>query len=223
MKKRLLLLFCIVTSTLLLAQKPSKEDFFIAGKIIDAKTNQALEYATVVLKNTKTQRISGGITNENGAFNILIPKGTYDISVEYISFKTIKLPVQEISSNKNLGTIKLTEDASNLDEVFIISEKSTVEIRLDKKIYNVGKDMTVKGGTASDVLDNIPSVDIDNQGTVSLRGNENVRILIDGKPSALVGLSGADALRQLPSDAIERVEVITSPLQDMILKEQQES
>ena len=211
MKKRLLLLFCIVTSTLLFAQKPSKEDFFIAGKIIDAKTNQALEYATVVLKNTKTQRISGGITNENGAFNILTPKGTYDISVEYISFKTIKLPVQEISSNKNLGTIKLTEDASNLDEVFIISEKSTVEIRLDKKIYNVGKDMTVKGGTASDVLDNIPSVDIDNQGTVSLRGNENVRILIDGKPSALVGLSGADALRQLPSDAIERVEVITSP------------
>jgi hypothetical protein len=93
MKKRLLLLFCIVTSTLLLAQKPSKEDFFIAGKIIDAKTNQALEYATVVLKNTKTQRISGGITNENGAFNILTPKGTYDISVEYISFKSSLLAI----------------------------------------------------------------------------------------------------------------------------------
>ena len=211
MKKTLLLLLCIFTSTLLMAQRPSKQGFSITGKVVDAKTNQALEYATVVLKNTKTQKISGGITDEKGAFKILTPKGTYQISIEYISFKTIKLAVQEISSNKNLGTIKLTEDASSLDEVFIIAEKSTVEIRLDKKIYNVGKDMTVKGGTASDVLDNVPSVDVDAEGTVSLRGSENVRILIDGKPSALVGLSGADALKQLPSDAIERVEVITSP------------
>ena len=86
-----------------------------------------------------------------------------------------------------------------------------MEIRLDKRIYNVGKDMTVRGGSASDVLDNVPSVDVDVEGNVSLRGNENVRILIDGKPSALVGLSGTDALRQLPADAIERVEVVTSP------------
>ena len=98
-----------------------------------------------------------------------------------------------------------------MDEIVIIAEKSTVEIRLDKRIYNVGKDMTVKGGSASDVLDNVPSVDVDVEGNVSLRGNENVRILIDGKPSALVGLSGSEALRQLPADAIERVEVVTSP------------
>ena len=105
----------------------------------------------------------------------------------------------------------MSEDESNLDEVVIIAEKSTVDIRLDKRIYNVGKDMTVKGGSASDVLDNVPSVNVDVEGTVSLRGSENVRILIDGKPSALVGLSGTDALRQLPAEAIERVEVITSP------------
>ena len=104
-----------------------------------------------------------------------------------------------------------SEDADELDEIVIIAEKSTVEIRLDKRIYNVGKDMTVRGGSASDVLDNVPSVDVDVEGNVSLRGNENVRILIDGKPSALVGLSGTDALRQLPADAIERVEVVTSP------------
>jgi outer membrane receptor protein involved in Fe transport len=194
-----------------LAQRPFQKGISITGKVVEAKTNQVLEYATVVLKNIKTQKISGGITDEKGAFSILTPKGTYEISIEYISFKTKKLPVQEILSSKNLGTIKLTEDANSLDEVFIVAEKSTVEIRLDKKIYNVGKDMTVKGGTASDVLDNVPSVDVDPEGTVSLRGSENVRILIDGKPSALVGLSGADALKQLPSDAIERVEVITSP------------
>ena len=211
MKKPLLLLLCIFTSTFLFAQRPSQKGISITGKVVDAKTNQALEYATIVLKNTKTQKITGGITDEKGGFKISTPKGIYEISVEYISFKTIKLAVQEISSNKNLGTIKLAEDANNLDEVFIVAEKSTVEIRLDKKIYNVGKDMTVKGGTASDVLDNVPSVDVDPEGVVSLRGSENVRILIDGKPSALLGLSGADALKQLPSDAIERVEVITSP------------
>ena len=211
MKKITLLLFCLISTTYLSAQKQEKEEVSITGKVIDASTNQVLEYATIVLKNTNTQKISGGITDENGLFSIKTQKGTYEISVEFISFKSIKFPVQEITSNKNLGVIKLKEDQSSLDEVVIISEKSTVDIRLDKKIYNVGKDMTVKGGTASDVLDNVPSVDVDPDGVVSLRGSENVRILIDGKPSALVGLSGADALKQLPSDAIERVEVITSP------------
>ena len=199
-------------ATSLFSQKSSNsESVFITGKIIDASTNQPLEYATIILKNTKTQKISGGITDSKGNFNIKISIGNYEIRIEFISFKTQKFSNQEITSNKNLGIIKLKEDASSLDEIVVIAEKSTVDIRLDKKIYNVGKDMTVKGGTASDVLDNVPSVDVDAEGTVSLRGSENVRILIDGKPSALVGLSGTDALRQLPSDAIERVEVITSP------------
>jgi outer membrane receptor protein involved in Fe transport len=211
MKKTTLLLFYLFTTTVIFSQRPTKEQVFISGKVIEATSNLPLEYATVVLKNTKTQKISGGITDQNGAFKIQIQKGTYAISIEYISFKTKKLPTQEIILNKNLGIIKLQEDASSLDEVVVVAEKSTVDIRLDKKIYNVGKDMTVKGGTASDVLDNVPSVDVDPEGVVSLRGSENVRILIDGKPSALIGLSGAEALKQLPSDAIERVEVITSP------------
>lgn len=212
MKKFKLLLFCLFTSTFLLAQSPSGiESISITGKVIDANTNQPLEYATIVLKNTETKTVSGGITDGAGLFNIKSAKGNYEISIEYISFKTIKLPTQTLSEDKNFGTIKLVEDASNLDEIVVIAEKSTVQIRLDKRIYNVGKDMTVKGGSASDVLDNVPSVDVDVEGNVSLRGSENVRILIDGKPSALVGLSGSDALRQLPSDAIERVEVITSP------------
>ncbi|MCG1036655.1 TonB-dependent receptor domain-containing protein [Polaribacter sargassicola] len=209
MKKITLLLFFLLTSTFLLAQTGDKVS--ISGKVIDANTNQPLEYATVVIKNTETQVVSGGITDMQGAFKVSIDKGNYEISIEFISFKTQKIPTQSITSNKDLGVIKLVEDSSSLDEVVLIAEKSTVDIRLDKKIYNVGKDMTVKGGSASDVLDNVPSVDVDAEGAVSLRGSENVRILIDGKPSALVGLSGADALRQLPSDAIERVEVITSP------------
>jgi outer membrane receptor protein involved in Fe transport len=199
------------TSTFLFAQRPNTPAITITGKIVDKISNQPLEYATIVLKNTKTNKVSGGITDAKGNFNIKTPKGVYDISFEFISFKTTKLPKTEIFKNKNFGTIQLSEDPENLDGITIIAEKSTVEIRLDKRIYNVGKDMTVKGGSASDVLDNVPSVNVDVEGNVSLRGNENVRILIDGKPSALVGLSGADALRQLPADAIERVEVITSP------------
>ena len=211
-KKITFLICCLFTITTLFSQKPnSTNNIKISGKVIDANSNQPLEYATIIIKNTETEKVSGGITDLNGLFSISLPKATYQISIEFISFKSIKYPAETISSNKNLGTVKLAEDTNSLNEIVIVAEKSTVDIRLDKKIYNVGKDMTLKGGSASDVLDNVPSVDVDPEGVVSLRGSENVRILIDGKPSALVGLSGADALKQLPSDAIERIEVITSP------------
>lgn len=183
----------------------------LVGKVVDAATNQPLEYATIILKNTSTKAISGGITDEKGVFSVKTPKGEYEISLEYISFKTKKLPTQTFSENKNFGTIKLTEDSSSLDEVVVIAEKSTVDIRLDKKIFNIGKDLSIKGGSASDVLGNVPSVQVDVEGNVSLRGNGNVTILIDGRPSALVGINGAEALRQIPAEAIEKVEVITSP------------
>jgi len=183
----------------------------ITGKVIDSNSNQPLEYATIVLKNTDTQKISGGITNMEGKFDIKTPTGNYEISVEYISFNSKKYPKQNISSNLDLGTIKLSEDSASLDEVVIIAEKTTVDIRLDKKIFNIGKDLSIRGGNASDVLGNVPSVQVDVEGAVSLRGNENVTILIDGRPSALVGMNGAEALRQIPAEAIEKVEVITSP------------
>ncbi len=185
--------------------------FEVTGTIIDKETKQPLEYATIIFTPLKGGKITGGITNAKGNFKIDVTKGIYTISIEFISFKTKTFENQIIDSDTNLGIIALEINTESLDEVEIIAEKSTVEIRLDKKIYNVGKDMTVKGGTASDVLDNVPSVTVDIEGNVSLRGNDNVRILVNGKPSGLVGLSGADALRQLPAEAIEKVEVITSP------------
>jgi len=188
-----------------------EEKVSIFGKVIDYDTKQPLEYATIIVKSIEGKIITGGITDSNGNFDIQVAKGTYNISIEFISFKTKTFTNKSINGSTDLGTIVLKINAESLDEIEIIAEKSTVEIRLDKKIYNVGKDMTVKGGTASDVLDNVPSVTVDVEGNVSLRGNENVRILVNGKPSGLVGLSGTDALRQLPSDAIEKVEVITSP------------
>lgn len=213
MKKTLLAVVCLLSITAIFAQRPTllQNSYTISGIIIDKDTKQPLEYATVVLKNLKNSKINGGISDNNGEFNFKIIEGTYDINIEFISFKTINYKNRKIDKDLNLGTIMLSEDGELLNEINLIPEKSTVDIRLDKKIYNVGKDMTVKGGNVSDVLDNIPSVSVDVEGNVSLRGNENVRILIDGKPSSLVGLDGTSALRQLPADAIESIEVITSP------------
>lgn len=215
MRKVTFLLCCLISISLFAQQSNFKgkniPKVTISGKILETSTKQPLEYATLILTHVKSKRVTGGVTNSKGLFSINIPKGLYDLKVEFIGFKTKVLPQKKIVKNTNLGTIYLSEDAEALDEVEIIAEKSTVEIRLDKKIYNVGKDMTIKGGNASDVLDNVPSVNVDAEGGVSLRGSENVRILIDGKPSALVGLNGTDALRNLPADAIEKVEVITSP------------
>jgi hypothetical protein len=198
----------VLSAFISFSQKKDNNSNKLNGIIFDKETKQPLEYATIVLTNTDNNEVTGGITDPNGKFNIKIEQGNYNIAIEFLGFKTIFFLNKPISSNSNLGTIYLEEDDNSLEEVEIIAEKSTVEIKLDKKIYNVGKDMTVKGGSASDVLDNVPSVTVDIEGNVALRGNENVRILINGKPSGLVG--GPDALRQLPADAILKVEVITS-------------
>lgn len=193
------------------SQKKNISMFDVSGKVYERSTNQPLEYATIILKPLNGKRVFGGITNSKGEFDIEVPQGEYKISIEFLSFMTKIIGNKKIDKKTNLGAIYLEEDAETLGEVELIAEKSTVEIRLDKKIYNVGKDMTVKGGTASDVLDNVPSVTVDADGVVNLRGNENVRILINGKPSGLIGISDTEALRQFPADAIKKVEVITSP------------
>ncbi len=192
------------------AGNPNAKKIIVSGKVVEKTTNQPLEYTTITLFNTKINKItSGGITDANGEFKIEANPGTYDIKIEFISFKIVELKGKTISENTNLGVISLEDNAQQLNEVVIRNEKTTVEIKLDKKVYNVGKDLMVKGGTVSDVLDNIPSVSVDVEGNVSLRGNENVRVLIDGKPSNAINI--ADALKLIPADAIEKVEVITNP------------
>ena len=213
MTKKVFLLICLLLSTnyFFAQEKTIENEIKITGKVIEGSSNMALEYATIVLRNTKTNVISGGITDIDGKFSITAPKATYEISVKFISFNSKTFPPKTITSDLNLGIIKLSENSKALDEVVIVAEKTTVDIRLDKKVFNIGKDLSIRGGNASDVLGNVPSIQVDVEGTVSLRGNENVTILIDGRPSALVGLNGAEALRQIPAEAIEKVEVITSP------------
>src|SRR5690606_31718481 len=153
----------------------------------------------------------GGVTDLEGNFSIAVAPGVYNIVVEYISFESKRFNNRQVNANLNLGTIELGFSAASLDEVVVRAETTEVEVRLDKKIYNIGKDLTTAGGTVSDALNNVPSVTVDLDGAISLRGNQNVRILINGKPSAMAGFGSTDVLAQLPAEAIERVEVITSP------------
>jgi len=190
--------------------RPLAKKIKITGTVVEKVSQQPLEYATITFINPKNPKsITGGITNTKGEFDIEINAGNYEVKIEFISFKPTIIKQQRLLENTNLGQIVLNEDATQLNEVVIRSEQTTVEIKLDKKIYNVGKDLMVRGGTVSDVLDNIPSVSVDPDGVVSLRGNENVRILIDGRPSNAINI--AEALRQIPADAIEKVEVVTNP------------
>ena len=184
----------------------------VEGTVIEEGSKAPLEYATITFKSQSEHKtVMGGITDSKGKFSIKVPVGMYDISVEFLSYKTKTYLGKSITKDVQLGTVSLSIDAKALGEVEIVAETTTMEIKLDKKVYNVGKDLTVRGGTVSDVLDNVPSVSVDVEGNVALRGNDDVRILINGKPSGLVGLNSTEALRQLPAEAIERVEVITSP------------
>jgi RNase P/RNase MRP subunit p29 len=213
MNKNLILVLSVLVSLLSfksIAQASGQNEVTITGKVIDKETNQPLEYATIAFfSKVENKIITGGITDLDGNFSIPIQTGTYDVSIEYISFKTITIPNKKITKSENIGSFTLSIDSEALGEVTVVAERTTVELKLDKKIYNVGSDLTVSGGTVSDVLDNVPSVSVDVEGNVALRGNNNVRILINGKPSGLVGLNSTDALRQLPGHELQLVDVQT--------------
>jgi outer membrane receptor protein involved in Fe transport len=188
------------------------QEFELTGKVIDASMDFPLEYASVSAKSIEDGSIvNGGVTNREGMFSIKLEKGTYDLEIEYISFEVKYISNFTIDKDTDLGTIKLGAKAGELDEVTVVAETTQVEVRLDKKIYTVGKDLTTAGGTVSDALGNVPSVTVDIDGAISLRGNNNVRILINGKPSSVAGFGDQDVFQQLPAEAIESVEVITSP------------
>ncbi|PRX50662.1 TonB-dependent receptor domain-containing protein [Salegentibacter salegens] len=184
----------------------------ISGKVMDEEMNAPLEFATVSVVNANEPAdVTGVVTNSQGNFSIEVPEGTYNVIVEFISYETKKFNDRYVDSDLNLGTITLGLDSDSLDEVLVQAETTQVSVQLDKKIYNIGKDLTTAGGTVSDALNNVPSVSVDIEGGISLRGNQNVRILINGKPSAMAGFGDTNVLSQLPAEAIERVEVITSP------------
>ncbi len=209
--KFLLSVLLLCATTTLVAQQPEKKQVTIKGTIFEEGTNYPLEYATVSFINPQGKTVTGGITDTEGHYSIEVPEGKYTVQFEFISYKTKQLTNQNLTKNTTLPNVSLALDAASLDEVVVRAETTEVQVRLDKKIYNIGKDLTAGGATVSDALNNVPSVTVDVDGAIALRGNENVKILINGKPSAIAGFGSTDALRQLPAEAIERVEVITSP------------
>ncbi|MFK7078635.1 outer membrane beta-barrel family protein [Flavobacterium oreochromis] len=210
MKKILSIFFAFFTITFYSQEKLSTKKITITGKLIDKTTQQALEYATVTVINPSTNKpVNGAITDLKGEFSIQNAPGNFILKYEYLSFKTLLINPKFYNQDLNIGIISLEPDAKILNEVVVRSERTTVDLKLDKKVFTVGKDILVRGGTVSDVLDNIPSISVSSEGTIALRGNENVRILIDGKPTNAVSVT--DALKMIPSDAIDKVETVTTP------------
>ncbi len=185
----------------------------IKGKIVDETSQTPMEYANIaVYSHDDSSLVSGGITNEKGEFEIRgITLGEYYIEANFIGFDKEK--VENIVLDKNnpsfeTGEIKLSPSAVELGSVDVVAEKSAIEFKLDKKVVNVSQVISAAGGTAVDVLENTPSVQVDIEGNVSVRGSSNFTVLIDGRPSVL---SGSEALRQIPASALENIEIITNP------------
>jgi ferric enterobactin receptor len=187
----------------------------VTGKVLDSLSGTALAFASIrVFSDGEKKLVNGTLTTESGFFSLDLPAGRYYAEVEFMGYSQHRSAVFSIASGTsahNFGPILLSASVNTLDEVIVQAEKSSMELSLDKKIFNVGKDLANAGGTASDILMNIPSVQVDPEGGIRLRGSSNVRILIDGKPSGLVSFKGGSGLQQLQASMIERIEVITNP------------
>ena len=186
--------------------------YTLTATVIDKNSKDNLPFATMILKNPETKEVIGGaVSDENGFVMVKSPLPKVLIQIDYVGYETLVVEKSGLSRKIALGTLALKAKENQLAGVDLVGRRSDVEIRLDKLVYNVGQNLNAKGTNVSNVLDNIPSLSIDIDGNLELRGNTNVRILIDGKPSSLVGLNGIDALADLPAESIERVEVITAP------------
>lgn len=200
---------------LLFSVSAAAQNASVKGKLTESSTAAPLAYASVRLYQMPEKKLAGGaLTDEKGLFNVALPFGVFTAEIEFIGFETIKTAEFSLTKDQpqhDLGTLRLAASATTLDEVEVTAEKSSMVLALDKKIFNVGKDLANAGGSATDILTNIPSVTVDPEGTVKLRGSDNVRILIDGKPSGLVSFKGSSGLQQLQASMIDRVEIITNP------------
>ena len=200
----------LVTAFVLAQYFAQAQNGEIKGVVLEKDSKAAIGYATVGIWQNG-QVISGEMTSEDGTFVIKdLPYGEIDIKVEYIGFKTldIKKTISSTDNKIDLGTIYLSFDAEELQTIELVAERSTMEQLVDRKVIRVGKDLSTAGASASEIMNNIPSVNVDQDGNISMRGNDNVRILIDGKPTHL---DPKTLLKQIPSNSIDKIELITNP------------
>ena len=202
------ILMSFVVSYVTNAQK-----FTVSGIVKEKENKQGLSFTTVsAYQLPDSVLIDGTLSDDNGKYELSLSPGKYFVEADYVGFTPLRSADFEVKNEDViLADLLLTANTQNLDELTVRAEKSSMELSLDKRVFNVGKDLANAGGNAAELLVNIPSVTIDPEGAIKLRGSGNVRILIDGKPSGLVSFKGGAGLSQLQANMIERVEVITNP------------
>lgn len=187
----------------------------VKGKVVDSISSSPLTGTSIQFFESRQKKpVAGTLASNSGEFNASLPFGRYYAVIEftgYRSFVTKEFQLAAQQADHDLGIVRLSSAATTLQGVVVQAERSYMQMELDKKIFTVGQDLANAGGTASDILTNIPSVSVDPEGNVKLRGSDNVRILIDGKPSGLVGIKGSGGLQGLPANLIDKVEIITNP------------
>jgi outer membrane receptor protein involved in Fe transport len=206
-------IFILVLLNTLFAQPSEIGKGILLGTVLDKSTTKPVEFSTVsVFKLADSTLVTGSISSATGTFLVdKIPNGAFYVKIEFIGFEATIINNVEFSDTKNevnLGTINLASFSKNMDQFEFVDEKELMETKIDKKIYNVSKDISVQGGTGLDVIKNMPSVEVDEQENISLRGDKGVQILIDGRPTTI---SASQMLKQIPASSIERIEVITNP------------
>ncbi|MBP5994216.1 MAG: TonB-dependent receptor [Crocinitomicaceae bacterium] len=194
----------------------SNEDGLVIGKIVDQQTGKALEYVSVKLfKAADSTIVSGAFTTVDGKYRIPCQYGSFYLKITFMNYDPILVSAITVKTALpifNVGTLKMRKISEKTErEIKVIAEKDVLKAGIDKKIYNVAEDLNVRGGTANDILQRLPSVEVDQDGKVMLRGEGSVTVLIDGRPSSLSGGNGKTLLDALPAGSIERIEIVTNP------------
>ncbi len=224
--KYLFLILLLFPSIMVFAQRPgggrygggattSRIKGRITGVMVDSLTSEPLSFVTVVVRSPQSEKtVAGGVTDDNGEIKLFnVPIGTYEVLASFVGYGTWKKQITMTPKNPDvdLGKVMMAATIEQLDEVTVEGEKELVVNKIDRIVYNAEQDVANAGGDAADVLRRAPLLNVDLEGNVSLRGSQNIQILINGKPSSIVASSPADALRAIPADQIKSVEVITTP------------
>lgn len=187
--------------------------YTIKGKVVDSGTQEPIDYVNVALIKNDSQTPTAGVTSDKQG-NFILPQvqnGKYTLRVSFVGYNTLNIPLNVTDRELDMGIIKLFENSKTLNEVEVVGQSSQMTFDIDKKVFTVDKNLASAGGSASDVLQNIPSVDVDGEGNVSLRNNSSVEVWINGKPSGLTAENRAQVLQQMPAESIDKVEVMTNP------------
>ena len=206
------ILLQLICTLHILGQTEESKKFSIRGVVTDEK-GKPIPYGSILLyKDLDSAQVSATASDDKGKFDLSVDTGSYFLKVSFLSYEEkIVNGIKVIDKDVDLAPVVLKASIKVLNEVVVTAEKKLMELKLDKKVYNVSQDVSNIGANASEILENIPSVTVDVDGNVSLRGSQGVRILIDGKPSALTGIRSTDALRNLQGAMIDKIEVITNP------------